>query len=90
MEYPVFKGLQKPLEFLRIRGRFLYFAAATAGGSFLVYLIAGIIFGQLIGLAALAASLIIGLAAIYIKQHSGLHSKKRYRGVLIFHKLFIG
>ena len=33
--FPVFKGLQKPLEFLGIRGRFLTIAAATIGGAFL-------------------------------------------------------
>ena len=32
--YPVFKGLQKPLEFMGIRGRFLTLAAAGIGGSF--------------------------------------------------------
>ena len=29
--YPVFKGLQKPLEFMGIRGRFLTLAAAAIG-----------------------------------------------------------
>ena len=32
--YPVFKGLQKPLEFMGIRGRFLTLAAAAVGVSF--------------------------------------------------------
>lgn len=32
--YPVFKGLQKPLEFMGIRGRFLTLAAAAIGVSF--------------------------------------------------------
>ena len=33
--YPVFKGLQKPLEFMGIRGRFLTLAAGAIGVSFL-------------------------------------------------------
>ena len=31
-EYPVFKGLQKPLEFFGLQGRYIYWAAGTAGG----------------------------------------------------------
>ena len=49
--YPVFKGLQKPLEFMGIRGRFLTFA--------------------------------------YIKQRSGLHAKKRHRGIFVYKDLYI-
>ena len=26
-DYPVFKGLQKPLEFMGLRGRYIYWAA---------------------------------------------------------------
>ena len=32
--FPVFKGLQKPLEFMGIRGRFLTLAAVAIGVSF--------------------------------------------------------
>ena len=31
--YPVFKGLQKPLEFLGIQGRYIYWAAGAAQGA---------------------------------------------------------
>ena len=36
--YPVYKGLQKPLEFMGIRGRFLTLAAAAIGVSFVCLL----------------------------------------------------
>ena len=36
--YPVFKGLQKPLEFMGIRGRFLTLAAAAIGVSFVSFI----------------------------------------------------
>ena len=32
--FPVFKGLQKPLEFMGLRGRFMMLAAAGVGASF--------------------------------------------------------
>ena len=37
--YPVFKGLQKPLEFMGIRGRFLTLAAAAVGVSFVGFIV---------------------------------------------------
>lgn len=32
-DYPIFKGLQRPLEFFGLQGRYIYWAAATAGRS---------------------------------------------------------
>lgn len=83
-DYPVFKGLQKPLEFLGLRGRYIYWAAGTAGGGILSFLISYIIFGFLVAL--LVATLIFGIggAMILIKQHKGLHSKKDATGIFIF------
>ena len=43
---PVFKGLQKPLEFMGIRGRFLTYAAGAIGISFLGFLLSSILFGH--------------------------------------------
>lgn len=87
--YPVFKGLQKPLEFMGIRGRFLTLAAAAIGGSFLCYLIVSIIFGKLAGFVAMVITAVIGLASIYVKQKTGLHSKKRCNDVCIFRNMYI-
>lgn len=42
-DYTVFKGLQKPLEFMGFRGRFLYIAAASFGGAFCIYAIMSIL-----------------------------------------------
>ena len=32
-DYPLFKGLQRPLEFMGIQGRYIYWAAGVAGGA---------------------------------------------------------
>jgi type IV secretory pathway VirB3-like protein len=45
--YPVFKGLQKPLEFMGIRGRFLTYAAMVIGISFIGYILFSILVGKL-------------------------------------------
>ena len=47
--YPVFKGLQKPLEFMGIRGRFLTLAAAAIGVSFVGFIGFSIALGKVHG-----------------------------------------
>lgn len=88
MGYPVFKGLQKPLEFMGIRGRFLTFAAGAIGLSFVGFIVFSIIMGKLAGFIAMLAIAITGLITIYIKQRSGLHAKKRKKGIFIYRDLY--
>jgi len=87
--YPVFKGLQKPLEFMGIRGRFLTYAAAAIGASFVGYIIFSILMGKLAGFIAMVVMAAIGLASIYLKQKTGLHNKKKSRGVFIYNNLYV-
>lgn len=46
-EYPMFKGLQRPLEFMGLQGRYITWAAITAAvgilGFMIVYAVAGFI-----------------------------------------------
>ena len=86
--YPVFKGLQKPLEFMGIRGRFLTLAAAAIGVSFVVGFIGfSIALGKVAGFIAMMVMALVGLITIYIKQRGGLHNKKRARGIYIYRSL---
>jgi purine-cytosine permease-like protein len=87
--YPVFKGLQKPLEFMGIRGRFLTYAAGAIGISFFGYIVFSILMGKLAGFIAMVIMAAIGLAAIYLKQKTGLHNKRRSRGVFIYNNLYV-
>lgn len=87
--YPVFKGLQKPLEFMGIRGRFLTFAAMAIGASFIGFIIFSILMGKLAGFIAMIVMAATGLATIYLKQKGGLHAKRRHRGVFIYKELFV-
>ena len=86
--YPVFKGLQKPLEFMGIRGRFLTFAAGAIGLSFVGFIVFSIILGKLAGFIAMIVIAIIGLIIVFIKQRSGLHTKKRHRGIYVYRDLY--
>ena len=82
--YPVFKGLQKPLEFMGIRGRFLTLAAAAVGVSFVGFIVFSIALGKLAGFIAMLVMAAAGLATIFVKQRGGLHSKKRAKGIYIY------
>ena len=85
---PDFKGLQKPLEFMGIRGRFLTLAAAAIGVSFVGFIVFSIALGKLAGFIAMLVMAVTGLVTIYVKQRGGLHNKKRNRGIYIYHNLF--
>ena len=71
VSYPMFKGLQKPLEFMGFQGRYITWAAYC-------------IFGFVVGLVVLAVSLCSGAALIFFKQKKGLHTKKEEHGVFIY------
>lgn len=73
--YPMFKGLQKPLEFMGFQGRYITWAACAVGGAIL---------GFVVGLVVLAVSLCSGAALIFFKQKKGLHTKKEEHGVFIY------
>lgn len=85
--YPVFKGLQKPLEFMGICGRFLTLAAAAIGVSFVGFIVFSITLGKLAGFIAMLVMAVIGLVTIYVKQRGGLHNKRRDKGVFIYRNI---
>lgn len=85
--YPVFKGLQKPLEFMGIRGRFLTLAAAAIGVSFVGFIVFSIALGKIAGFIAMLVMAVAGLVVIYVKQRGGLHNKRRAKGVYVYKKL---
>ena len=82
--YPMFKGLQRPLEFMGLQGRYITWAAITAAvgilGFMLVYAMAGVI----IGLAFAVIAISCGAGLIMVKQRRGLHSKKSDKGIFIY------
>ena len=75
-DYPLFKGLQRPLEFLGIQGRYIYWAAVTTCGAIVGFVAAYCLLGFIAGLVVLAAVVSAGIVLILLKQRKGLHSKK--------------
>ena len=83
-DYPVFKGLQRPLELMGIQGRYIYWAAGTAGGAIVGFIAAYRLLGFVAGLIALTAILSAGISLIIVKQRQGLHSKRIDKGVFVY------
>lgn len=83
-DYPVFKGLQRPLELMGIQGRYIYWAAGTAGGAIVGFIATYCLLGFVAGLIALTAILSAGISLIIVKQRQGLHSKRIDKGVFVY------
>ena len=83
-DYPLFKGLQRPLEFMGMQGRYIYWAAGSAGGAIAGFIVAYCLAGFVAGLAALAFILSAGISLIILKQRKGLHTKKNRKGVYVY------
>ena len=83
-DYPLFRGLQRPLEFMGLQGRYIYWAAGAVGGAILGFIIAYIIAGFVAGLVVLVIAVSVGAGMILFKQRRGLHGKKVERGVFVY------
>ena len=55
-DYPLFKGLQRPLEFLGIQGRYIYWAAVTTCGAIVGFVAAYCLLGFIAGLVDCSTS----------------------------------
>ena len=87
-EYPVFKGLQRPLEIMGLKGRYITWAAITVGVAIVVFILCYIFSGFVLAIICLTVILGIGCMTIFIKQHFGLYSKKVLKGIFIYHHKF--
>lgn len=86
--FEVFRGLQRPLEFMGIKGRFLIFFAVAIGGSFLLFLMAAALFSKVVGFLVMLGFAALSTITIFIKQKQGLHSKKRENTVFIYKSIY--
>ena len=82
-DYPVFKGLQRPLEFLGFQGRYIYWAAGTAGGAIVGFIIGYVAIGFVAALVLCTLILAFGGVMTFLKQRKGLHSKNEENGVFV-------
>lgn len=83
-DYPVFMGLQRPLEFMGIQGRYIYWAGGALGGAIIGFIVAYCLIGFVAGLVMLVIAIGGGTSLIILKQKRGLHSKRIDNGVFIY------
>lgn len=87
-EFRIFKGLQKPLEFMGLQGRYIVWAAVGMMGNFLLFVIIFSIFSSTLAIILLLVSVLSTVAIISYNQKRGLYSKKRDKGIYIVNKIF--
>lgn len=89
-EYPFFKGLQRPLEFMGLQGRYIWWAAGIVAGGLFGFILCYVSFGFLVALGFLTVILGLGGALVFIKQRRGLYSKHCDKGVFVFFHSLVG
>lgn len=67
-----------------IQGRYIYWAAATAGCGLVGFVIIYCLLGFIAGLATMVMTLGSGALLIILKQRRGLHTKKIDKGVFVY------
>lgn len=83
-QFPMYKGLQQPLEIFGLQGRYIIWAAITVGTALLGCFIFYIVTNFFVALIWLVVSVSSGAGLIIFKQQKGLHSKKEHKGVYNF------
>lgn len=82
--YQMFKGLQRPLEFIGLQGRYITWAAVTTGTALLGFMLVYALIGFIAALVFTVIAASTGIGLILIKQRRGLYTKKTDRGIFIF------
>lgn len=80
----MYKGLQRPLEFMGLQGRYIAWAAISAGTALIGFILAYVIAGFIAALVCCSVALGVGFGLILLKQKRGLSSKQVHNGVYIY------
>ena len=75
---------KRPLEFMGLQGRYITWAAVTAGVGILGFMLVYALVGFLVALAFAAVSISSGIGLIMVKQRKGLYSKKNDKGIYVY------
>lgn len=82
--HAMFKGLQRPLEFMGLQGRYITWAALTATVGILGFMAVYALAGFVLALIFAAVSISVGIGLIMMKQRKGLYTKKTDKGIFIY------
>ena len=86
--FSVYRGLQKPLIFKGLKGKFIYWGGACVVLSLLLCCTISVITSFIWGGIFLVVSMFGGLGVIIHLQKKGLHNKDRRKGTYIVSKVF--
>lgn len=87
-EFNVYKGLQKPLIFKGLKGKFIYWGAGCVIAGLLLCAAMSVLVSFVVGGITLIVVLFGGLSLVSMLQRKGLHNKDKRRGVYIVTKTF--
>ena len=88
--YQLYRGLQKPLVFKNLKGKFIFIGAGAMLGALFAAVICTMIFNIIGGLIALLVAGGGGLFLVIHFQSKGLHSKEVNAGTYIVRKVIQG
>lgn len=86
--FSVYKGLQRPLIFKSLKGKFIYWGMGCVLCAFLVAIILATTIHPIAGVIGLIAIGLGGLLLINQRQKKGLHNKTKSTGTYIIAPLF--
>lgn len=82
MECQMFKGLQRPLEFMGLQGRYITWAGITAAVAILGFMLVYALLGFLLALVFAAVTITVGIALILVKQRKDALLKENRHGAV--------
>jgi len=81
--YKIYKGVQKPVMFKGMKGKYIYIAGGVIGGGLLFIIIFSSILGFLISIGIGIGIVVGGMTYVLGKQSQGLYSKNKEQGKFI-------
>ena len=87
IDYNVYKGVQRPIEFKGLKGKFIYIAAGVFFGGLLLGIAMFAMEQVMLGLICMFAG-VVGVFVTFLRQKKGLHKKNNVKGLFIVKTLF--
>jgi hypothetical protein len=81
--FNVYKGLQRPLIFKSLKGKFIYWGMACMLTAFIAAVVFSTLIHPIAGIVGLIIIALGGMLIIHQKQKKGLHSKTKSAGTYI-------
>ena len=85
--YRVYKGLQKPIVLLGLKGPCITWALGSFGAAIVIFIAGFLITGAMTGIMMACIPLSFGIYKVMYKMKNGLHEKKRHKDILVVQNL---